>query len=124
MKDTIKTLKVETALIIVSFHWGTENNSTVTPEQRELGRFAVDMGADLILGHHPHVIQPFELYQGKWIVYSLGNFVFGGNSNPTNKKTEIFQQTFHFVKGQLATVSTPVIIPCQTLSSFKPSPSN
>ena len=124
LKATIQALKQETALIVVSFHWGKEKSATVTPEQRELGRFAIDMGADLILGHHPHVIQPCEMYQGKWIVYSLGNFVFGGNSNPTNKNTEIFQQKFSFIKGKLATVSTPVIIPCQTLSSFKPVPSN
>jgi len=124
LQNTIRALKQETSLIIVSFHWGTENSPTVTAGQRELGRFAVDMGADLVLGHHPHIIQPSELYQDKWIVYSLGNFVFGGNSNPTNKNTEIFQQKFSFVNGQLTTASTPLIIPCQILSSFKPGPSN
>ena len=122
LKDNIKTLKKETSLVIVSFHWGTENKSTITQEQRVLGRFAIDMGADLVLGHHPHVIQPNEMYQGKWIVYSLGNFVFGGNSNPINRKTEIFQQKFSFVNGKFVTGSTPLIIPCQISSSFKPVP--
>ena len=122
LNDTIKALKKETSLIIVSIHWGTENESTVTQEQRELGRFVVDMGADLVLGHHPHVIQPYEMYQGKCIVYSLGNFVFGGNSNSSYRNTEIFQQQFSFVNGKLVTVSTPVIIPCQISSSFKPGP--
>ena len=123
LQATIQTINKDTSLIIVSFHWGTENKSTSTPEQRELGRFAIDMGADLVLGHHPHVLQRYEMYQGKCIVYSLGNFVFGGNSNPRYINTEIFQQTFSFEKGKLVTGSTPVIIPCQLSSSFKPVPS-
>ena len=124
LNESIQSLKEKTSLIIVSFHWGTENSSIVTQEQRELGRFAIDMGADLILGHHPHVIQPYEIYQGKCIVYSLGNFVFGGNSNPGYRDTEIFQQKFNFVNGNLVTVNTPVIIPCLISSSFKPRPVN
>ena len=120
LKNTIQALKEETSLIIVSFHWGTENKSETTQEQRELGRSAVDMGADLVLGHHPHVIQPYEMYQGKYIVYSLGNFVFGGNSNPWDKNTEIFQQKFNFENGNLVKVNIPVIIPCRISSNFKP----
>ena len=124
LANQIKTLKEKTSLVIVSFHWGTESTSTVTQGQRDLGRYAVDLGADLVLGHHPHVLQLYEIYQGKCIVYSLGNFVFGGNSNPLNRNTEIFQQTFSFEKGKLAKVSVPVTIPCRLLSSFKPVPSN
>ncbi len=52
--------------------------------QIDLGRKAIDWGADLVLGHHPHVLQELELYKGKMIVYSLGNFVFGSESNRTN----------------------------------------
>ena len=124
LTNNIKALKEKTSLIIVSFHWGTENKSVVTQGQRELGRFAVDMGADLVLGHHPHVLQPYEIYQGKCIVYSLGNFVFGGNSNPRNINTEIFQQKFIFENGKLAKASPPVTIPCRLMSRFKPGPSN
>jgi len=123
LSNTIKTLKEKTSLVIVSFHWGTENKTTVTQAQRELGRFAVDMGADLVLGHHPHVLQPYEVYQGKCIVYSLGNFVFGGNSNPGNRSMEIFQQKFSFEDGKLLMVSPPLSIPCRLLSSFRPVPS-
>ena len=123
LKDNIKDLKEKTSLIIVSFHWGTENKYNPTEVQRKLGHFAVDQGADLVLGHHPHVLQTYELYQGKCIVYSLGNFVFGGNSNPWYKNTEIFRQQFSFVNGKLVTANSPIVIPCRLLSSFKPEPS-
>ncbi|TGE38756.1 D-Ala-D-Ala dipeptidase [Desulfosporosinus fructosivorans] len=122
LRLNIQALKERTSLIVVSFHWGTENKNNSTQGQRELGRYAVDQGADLVLGHHPHVIQPYEIYQGKCIVYSLGNFVFGGNSNPWNKDTEIFRQQFNFVNDKLVGISAPLIIPCRLSSSFKPEP--
>ena len=59
-----------------------------------MGHALIDAGADLILGHHPHVFGGIEQYNGKYIVYSLGNFCFGGNSNPSDKRCLIFQQTF------------------------------
>ena len=67
-------------LVIVSFHWGKELHASPEPYQREFARAAIDAGADLVLGHHPHVPQGFELYRGKPIAYSLGNFVFGSRS--------------------------------------------
>lgn len=63
-------------LVVVSFHWGTERKYTPDASQRLYAHLAVDCGADLVLGHHPHVIQGCEIYQGKLIAYSLGNFVF------------------------------------------------
>jgi D-alanyl-D-alanine dipeptidase len=124
LANKIQTLKEKTSLIVVSFHWGKENTSKPTPEQRELGRFAVDQGADLVLGHHPHVIQPVEIYQGKPIIYSLGNFIFGGNSNPSEKNTEVFRQIYSFEEGKLVERSSPFLIPCRLLSSFRPEPLN
>ena len=62
--------------VVVSFHWGTEYASTPTARQRELAHAAIDAGADVVLGHHPHVLQPWERYGDGLIVYSLGNFVF------------------------------------------------
>ncbi|MDP4161321.1 MAG: CapA family protein [Bacillota bacterium] len=124
LANKLQLLKEKTSLIIVSIHWGTENTSTLTLEQCELGRFAVDQGADLVLGHHPHIIQPCETYKGKYIVYSLGNFVFGGNSNPKQKNTEIFRQKYCFKNGKLVEVDSPLIIPCRLSSSFKPEPYN
>ncbi|MEW6554261.1 MAG: DUF5719 family protein [Actinomycetota bacterium] len=71
-------------LVVVSFHWGTEREYTAGGRQRELARFSIDRGADLVLGHHPHVIQGFEVYRGRLIAYSLGNFVFNPGSPQCN----------------------------------------
>ena len=105
----------ETDLIIVSYHWGIEREYVQNTGQESIARFAIDSGADLVIGHHPHVLQGIEKYNGKYIVYSLGNFVFGGNKNPKDKDTMIFQQTFHFEDDKLVNTSIE-IIPC-SLSS-------
>lgn len=83
-------------LLIVSVHWGEEKNYRATDLQKSLGRAAIDGGADLVLGHHSHVIGGVDQYKGKYIIYSLGNFCFGGNGNPSDQRTLIFQQTFEF----------------------------
>ncbi len=76
----------ETAdFVAVSFHWGTEYTGQATREQRRLAHRAVDAGADLVLGHHPHVIQGLELYRGHLIAYSLGDFVFDHYSRITGE---------------------------------------
>lgn len=62
--------------VIVSLHWGVEYTDQPSFRQIEIGRMLIDAGADLIIGHHPHWTQPPERYQNKWIIYSLGNFVF------------------------------------------------
>lgn len=62
--------------VVASFHWGMELHTSPSSEQRALAHLAVDSGADLVLGHHPHVVQGFELYENRLIAYSLGNFVF------------------------------------------------
>lgn len=90
----IKQVKADRNVVIVSFHWGHEYLYAVNDVQKQLGRAAIDAGADLVLGTHPHVIQGIETYRGRHIVYSLGNFVFGGNSNPPDKDAIIFQQRF------------------------------
>ncbi len=66
-------------IVIVNFHWGLERAPEPTERDRALAHLAIDSGADIIVGHHPHVLQPTETYRGKVIAYSLGNFVFGGN---------------------------------------------
>jgi poly-gamma-glutamate capsule biosynthesis protein CapA/YwtB (metallophosphatase superfamily) len=63
-------------VVIVSLHWGIEYMTRPEPEQVELAHQMIDAGADLVVGGHPHVVQPLEEYQGRWIAYSLGNFVF------------------------------------------------
>ena len=62
---------------VVSFHWGQEGEKKAAEYQRELARAVIDAGADLVIGHHPHVVQDIESYRGKPIFYSLGNFAFG-----------------------------------------------
>lgn len=64
------------AVLIVSVHWGSEYQTTANQRQRDLARTFIDAGADMVLGHHPHVTQGLELYNGRLIAYSLGNFVF------------------------------------------------
>jgi len=72
----IKTLKPQVDFLIVSMHAGTEYQRHPNQLQKNIAHTAIDAGADLIIGHHPHWIQDAEQYQGKWIFYSLGNFVF------------------------------------------------
>ncbi len=76
----IDSLRPAADLVIVSFHWGKELHGMPQPYQREFARAAIDAGADFVIGHHPHVLQGFELYRGKPIAYSLGNFAFGSKS--------------------------------------------
>lgn len=103
-------------IIIVSFHWGIERSYEPNFTQESLARTAIDNGASLVLGHHPHVLQGIERYKGRYIVYSLGNFCFGGNSNPPDKDTMIFRQTFSVVKHAVKKTDDIRIIPC-SLSS-------
>lgn len=72
----IKEARETSDYVVVSFHWGIELMTTPTREQMDLAHLAVESGADLVLGHHPHVVQGFETYEGGLIAYSLGNFVF------------------------------------------------
>ena len=101
LKNGIKRLKEEGVdLILACCHWGIERTNYPTDAQRDLGKKCIKWGADLVIGHHPHVIQGFEKYQGKYIVYSLGNFCFAANKNPDDKDSMIFQQTFTFTKRE------------------------
>ena len=88
-------------LIIAYYHWGVERSNVPEPYQVAIGRFTIDQGAHLVLGAHPHVIQGIEEHGGHKIVYSLANFSFGGNSNPPDQDSLIFQQTFTFHDGVL-----------------------
>lgn len=116
--DTIQNVKNQGAqIVIVSFHWGTEKSNIPDDTQKTLAHLAIDQGADLVVGHHPHVLEGIEKYQGKNIVYSLGNFCFGGNKNPSDKDTMIFQQTFTIENGSLVQDDITNIIPCSLSSA-------
>jgi hypothetical protein len=69
--------------VVVNLHWGTEKADTPDPSQQAFARSLIDAGANAVIGHHPHVLQGIESYHSGVIVYSLGNFVFGGNSRDT-----------------------------------------
>jgi poly-gamma-glutamate capsule biosynthesis protein CapA/YwtB (metallophosphatase superfamily) len=84
VKADIEKVRPTADLVVVSFHWGAELLTAAKDYQIELGHQAIDWGADLVLGHHPHVLQELEVYKGRLIAYSLGNFVFGSESNRTN----------------------------------------
>lgn len=77
-------------LVVVFMHFGLENESTPSELQRAEARAAIDAGAALVVGHHPHVIQPVEWYGDGLIAYSMGNFVFDGSDNPTTDSAILF----------------------------------
>lgn len=119
VKDNIAKVKEEGAqLIIVIFHWGNEKEEVPDSNQTTLGRLAIDEGADLVCGHHPHVLQGIETYKGKNIVYSLGNFCFGGNSAPSDMDSMIFQQTFTIDSDGVQADNVTNIIPCSISSDY------
>jgi len=76
IREDIKGAKENADLVIVSIHWGEEYQLQPSLEQKYFAHLAIDSGADLVIGHHPHVVQPIEEYKQGWIVYSLGNFIF------------------------------------------------
>lgn len=118
IRDGIQELRDKGAdLVIASCHWGIEGDHYPNDYQRTLAHNIIDWGADLLIGTHPHVLQGIELYNGKVICYSLGNFCFGGNLNPQVKDTAIYEQTFTFVDGELQTDIMADIIPCRISST-------
>lgn len=118
LKDNIAKVQADGAqLIVVIFHWGNETETVPDSNQTTLGRMAIDLGADLICGHHPHVLQGIETYKGKNIVYSLGNFCFGGNSSPSDMDTMIYQQTFTIDADGVKNDNVTNIIPCSISSA-------
>ncbi len=115
IEETLTDLRARCDVLIASFHWGTELEYNATEKQVRYGHMAVDLGADLVLGHHPHVIGGIEVYKGVNIVYSLGNFCFGGKRNPTDKDTFIYRHTFSLDhSGQLTGAGE--VIPCKITS--------
>lgn len=104
------------AIVIACCHWGIEGDHYPNDYQQAAAHRIIDWGADLVVGNHPHVLQGIEEYNGKIICYSLGNFSFGGNKNPADKNTAIYQQAFTIADGELQPGIDAQIIPC-TLSS-------
>jgi poly-gamma-glutamate capsule biosynthesis protein CapA/YwtB (metallophosphatase superfamily) len=116
----IRSIRDSVDFIIVCMHWGNEREYRPNKTQVSMAHALIDAGADIIVGHHPHVLQPVLSYRGKHIAYSIGNFVFGGNKNPHDKRTVILRATFE--KGK------PIVVrefPCKissvdTVNDFRP----
>jgi|GEM_PF-238349 len=82
------------AFLVVTMHWGHEFSLNANPQQVRFARAFVDAGADLVVGHHPHVVQNIEQYKGKWIVFSIGNFVFDQWGQPEAQSSLLLKVTF------------------------------
>ncbi|MEC0230230.1 CapA family protein [Paenibacillus alba] len=89
--EAIQKAKASADLVVVVTHWGVERSDHPDKNQTDLAHRYIDAGADLIVGGHPHVMQGFEQYKGKWIAYSLGNFIFTTNDNPKTWETVILE---------------------------------
>ena len=131
LEDGIRYLREEEQvnLVIACCHWGEERENYPEDYQKELGHKCIDWGADLVLGAHAHVLQGVEVYKERFIVYGLANFCFGGNRNPKDKDTMIFQQTFTFVDGVKQEGQEAKVIPCSVSSvsyqnDFCPTPAD
>ena len=127
IKNDIATLKNEgCSLVITYFHWGSELAYEPNEAQRVMARFAIDNGSDMVLGSHPHVIQTIEKYNGKLIAYSLGNFSFGGNSNPQDYRTFILQGKIKLedkaIKGIEFKVIPTIISSVDNRNDYVPTP--
>lgn len=115
------------ALVIACVHWGKDHQAEMDAVQLEMGNKLIDLGYDLVIGNHPHVLQAMRVYKGKFICYSLGNFCYGGNKNPDDKDSGIFRQTFTFLDGVLQPQIDARFIPCslsgkKTKNNYRPTP--
>ena len=119
VRVNIQKVRAEGAdLVFVVFHWGNEKDTVPDANQVTLAKLAIDNGADLVVGHHAHVLQGVTTYKGKTIAYGLGNFCFGGNSAPSDMDTMIFQQTFTLDTDGSVTSEEPNLIPCRISSDY------
>ena len=119
--------ELEPDIIIVSAHWGNEGEYQPTDEQVEVAHAAIDAGADIVYGSHPHVLQPTEKYGDGFICYSLGNFSFGGNTAPRDRDTAIAQATITLNRDGNYAVEKVECIPCclsstEKLNDYRPVP--
>src|SRR4030095_15779044 len=84
LNSAIDTAHSHADFVVCLVHWGIENRENITDEQRELARWLVDHGVDVVVGSHPHCVQPLDFYHGCPIAYSLGNLVFDGAPSITS----------------------------------------
>lgn len=98
-------------LVIFAPHWGYEGSFVPNRDQIALGRAAIEAGADIVWGSHPHVLQPVEVWEKGIIFYSLGNFVFGGNGKPRDFDTAVIRQEILRHPDGTVTLGETVLLP-------------
>lgn len=81
VKEDIERVRDEVDYLFVSMHWGIEYNPGVSNEQKEIAKYLASLGVDIVIGHHPHVIEPFEYIDDTLVIYSLGNFISSQNGS-------------------------------------------
>lgn len=121
----VKAANEKCDLLIVSMHWNEEHEYRLSGYCRKMGRALVDAGADIVIGNHSHVYGEIEIYNGKYIINSLGNFVFGGNDDPYVRECVIFRQEFLVYPDGEVRDGGIDIIPCflsstEEYNDFKP----
>lgn len=117
--EDVQALKAQGCdVVVISFHWGAEKDYYPNSNQQKMAKIAIDAGADLVVGHHSHRINPIEEYNGKYIVYSLGNFCFAGNNKPDDMSTFVFQIKLRVKDGE-CTNDGFIIIPSRISSVSK-----
>jgi poly-gamma-glutamate capsule biosynthesis protein CapA/YwtB (metallophosphatase superfamily) len=102
----IAALRKQVDRVVVEFHWGVPYECEPLPEDREKARLAVDCGADAVVGHHAHVIQPMEVYRGCPIFYGVGNFTFGSG----NSRAEGLMVGFRFEEKETEVQVYPIYV--------------
>lgn len=112
-EELIKNLLIEAKknsdFVVVQMHWGTEYTRNPNEYQKNMGRFLIDNGADLVVGNHPHWIQDYEIYKGKYILFALGNFVFDQEWSQKTKEGVI--ANFTILKNEVSKIDfTPIEI--------------
>jgi len=114
-------------IVICAFHWGEEGVYRPDANQQKYAKAAIDAGADIVYGHHPHVLQKVESYNGGYIFYSMGNFSFGGAALPQDYDTALLQLDVIRDENGKVSLGDLTVIPCSYKSSkgqnsFQPTP--
>lgn len=117
IRRDIRKWRDQADVLIVSMHWGLEYHHEPSPTQRAVARKVIDAGADMILGHHPHVLEGLETYKGKTIVYSMGNFVFDQKQKADARESMMVRVTIHDKK-----ISAVETVPVDKFEGYLPKP--
>ena len=117
VEDYVSRFRDRDTLIVMNVHWGEEKASRPAEYQIEAAHTMIDCGVDLVIGHHPHVLQGIEEYNGHYIAYSLGNFSFGGNTSALRPYTVILRVSFQKSDSGRPEISRLSVVPCLTTST-------